>query len=64
MGSRGGVEHAGAVCLAGASLSARLAGWSWQRRRVPCSVSQASGAWLSVREERENREILYFLDFE
>jgi len=64
IGSRGGVDHVGAVCLAKASPLVRLAGRSWQHRRVPCSVSLTSGAWLSVREEGENREILYFLDFE
>ena len=63
IGSRGGVDHAGAVCLAKTSPSARLAGQSWQRRRVPCSVSLTIGAWLSVREERENNEILLFSEF-
>jgi len=41
-----------------------LADRSWQRRRVPCSMSLTSEAWLSVSEERENMEVLYFLDFE
>ena len=63
IGLRGGVDHAGAICLAKASPLVRLAGRSWQRRRVPCSVSLTSGAWLSVREERENNEILLFSEF-
>ena len=54
IGSRGGVDHAGAVCLAKTSPSARLAGQSWQRRRVSCVVSLTCGDQLSVRErERE-----------
>ena len=63
IGSRGGVDLAGAVCLGEVSPSARLAGRSWQRRRVPCSVSLTSGAWLLVREEGENREIFLFSEF-
>ena len=34
IGSRGGVEHASAVSLVGASPPACLAGRSWQRRRA------------------------------
>ena len=53
IGSRGGVDHAGAVCLAEASPLVRLAGRSWLRRYVPYSVSLTSGAWLSVREREQ-----------
>ena len=35
IGSRGGVDRAGAVRLAGTSPLARLAGRSWQRHRAP-----------------------------
>ena len=60
IGSRGGVDHAGVIRLTGASPPARLAGQSWQRRRVSWVVSLTCGDRLSVRErEREQRDLLF-----
>ena len=54
---RGSVGHAGTVHLGGASSPARFG--RPESTAPPCVLfmSLTSGAWLSVREEEENREI-------
>ena len=64
IGSRGGVECFGAVRLAGVSPPARFGRPELTALPCPVFVSLTCGGRMSVREERENREILYFLSFE
>ena len=67
IGSRGDVDHDGAVHLAGVSPSTRFG--RPESAAPPCALfgSLTCGARSSERErerESENREISYFLDFE
>ena len=64
LGSRDVVDHVGAVRLAGVSPSAHFGRLVMAAPPCPLFVSLTNGPKLSVREEGENREILYFLDFE
>ena len=60
IGSRGGVEHAGAVCLAETSSPARFGRPEPIAPPCPVFVSLTCGGRLSVRErEREQRDLLF-----
>ena len=64
MDSWDGVDHVGAVCLAGDSPSARFGPASDGSAAVFCvCVTDERGPAVSERE-RENSGILLFLDFE
>ena len=51
--ARLGVDHVGAVRVAGESPPARFAGRSWARRRVLPTVADAWGQAVSDAEEEE-----------
>ena len=64
MDSLDGVDHLSAVCLSGASSSARFGPASDGSAAVSCYVSLTSGVGLSVRTKEKNSKVLIFSDFE
>ena len=64
MDSWDGVDHVGAVCLAGDSPSARFGPASDGSAAVSCYVSLTSGVGLSVRKKEKNSKVLIFSNFE